>query len=210
MWTVQSTTSAPSNTLHADMLDWCLKKSKKEEKKKSTDHKVLPPLSESQKKNTKAELFKYSKLFNEKKVYESVQIAKSFGFKVLRTPSYHCEVQPIEGLWDIVKQKVAHEFVKDETLAGLKNRLLCKFADVTSGQLNALWEKTVQVNRNYYELLESEKEAMIDNEDIESSEETYGDEEESEVENKENEENEEFKAFIQSKLKINKNQFLLY
>jgi hypothetical protein len=97
-----------TNTKHEDMLKWCLNKSKQEERKASGDRKILPTLPEGRTEYRKAELYEYSKQFKQKKVYETVRIANSFGFEVMKTPPYHCEVQPIEGVWGIVKNQIAH------------------------------------------------------------------------------------------------------
>ena len=55
-----------------------------------------------------------------------VQIAKNYGHNLFYTPSYHCELQPIEGVWSIVKGMVARTGSHPNLLA-IRDKLLYTF-----------------------------------------------------------------------------------
>ncbi len=63
-------------------------------------------------------------------IYAIDEIALSFGHKVLRTPPYHPELQPIEKCWGVVKNHVARNC--DFTMKNLIKQLDCGFNKVTS------------------------------------------------------------------------------
>ena len=46
--------------------------------------------------------------------FEVVKLAERWGHSVLYTPRYHCELQPIEGVWGVVKGRIAIAPVKTE------------------------------------------------------------------------------------------------
>ncbi|GFQ77269.1 DDE_3 domain-containing protein [Trichonephila clavata] len=60
--------------------------------------------------------------------YKVEEIAKKFGHKILRLPSYHCELNPIEMIWSQVKGYVSRgnksfklNKVKELVIKGIKN-----------------------------------------------------------------------------------------
>ena len=57
------------------------------------------------------------------------QLAAAAGHKILRTPQYHCDLQPIESCWAVVKNYMADNC--DFTMAGLRSNLPQAFAKVT-------------------------------------------------------------------------------
>ncbi len=63
-------------------------------------------------------------------IYAVDEIANSFGHKVLRTPPYHPELQPIETCWGVVKNYVARNC--DFTVKNLIKQLDCGFGQVTA------------------------------------------------------------------------------
>lgn len=63
-------------------------------------------------------------------VYAIDEIAASYGHKVLRTPSYHPELQPIETCWGVSKNHVARNC--DYTVKNLINQLNSGFDKVTA------------------------------------------------------------------------------
>ncbi|CAG8668325.1 2517_t:CDS:1, partial [Paraglomus brasilianum] len=51
----------------------------------------------------KAELLELVRQNKEKVPFACVEIAKQHGHRLFFTPPYHCELQPIEGVWAVVK-----------------------------------------------------------------------------------------------------------
>ncbi len=58
------------------------------------------------------------------------EIAASYGHKILRTPPYHPELQPIENCWGVVKIFMARNC--DFTVKNLIKQLDCGFKEVTA------------------------------------------------------------------------------
>ncbi|CAB4474390.1 unnamed protein product [Rhizophagus irregularis] len=50
----------------------------------------------------KPELLELVQMHKEKVSFTCVEIAKQYGHEVFYTPPYHCELQPIEGVWAVV------------------------------------------------------------------------------------------------------------
>lgn len=61
--------------------------------------------------------------------YKLDKIAKKHGHSILRTPQYHCELQPIENCWGVVKNYCANNC--NFTMKGLKKQLKIGFSKVT-------------------------------------------------------------------------------
>jgi transposase len=76
----------------------------------------------------KAELVEILSKLNVDPVYKIDEIAKVHGHKIIRTPPYHPELQPIELCWGIVKNHIARNC--DFTMATLKNQLEIGFDKV--------------------------------------------------------------------------------
>ena len=55
----------------------------------------------------KPELVEILKKIAPEPIYEIDEIAKSYGHKIIRTPPYHPELQPIEICWGVVKNHIA-------------------------------------------------------------------------------------------------------
>jgi transposase len=77
----------------------------------------------------KAELIELLAKITPEPIYEIDEIAKSFGHKVLRTPPYHPELQPIEICWGVVKNHIARNC--DFTMKNLFEQIDCGFVLVT-------------------------------------------------------------------------------
>jgi len=60
----------------------------------------------------KAELIELLDKITPEPIYAIDEIAKSFGHKILRTPPYHPELQPIETCWGVVKNHIANICIK--------------------------------------------------------------------------------------------------
>ena len=77
----------------------------------------------------KAELIEKLMFLHLKPIYKIDKIAEQFGHKVVRTPPYHPELQPIEVCWGIVKNHIGRNC--NFTLANLKLELDIGFTKVT-------------------------------------------------------------------------------
>lgn len=76
----------------------------------------------------KAELIELLDKITPEPIYAIDEIAKSFGHKILRTPPYHPELQPIETCWGVVKNHIARNC--DFTMKNLIEQLNCGFEKV--------------------------------------------------------------------------------
>ena len=77
----------------------------------------------------KAELVELLVKIAPEPIYAIDEIARSLGHKVLRTPPYHPELQPIETCWGVVKNHVARNC--DFTMKNLIGQLDNGFGEVT-------------------------------------------------------------------------------
>ncbi|RHY88112.1 hypothetical protein DYB35_009656 [Aphanomyces astaci] len=103
-------------------------------------------------KQTKAELLVIVKANRERPSYASQVIATSYGHTLLFTPPYHPELQPIEVIWGIVKNKIACRPSSD--MAELERRLKIHFAEVTSSQWLSAHDKSCSFENAYMEAAE--------------------------------------------------------
>lgn len=87
----------------------------------------------------KAELVELLSKLSPEPIYAIDEIAKSFGHKVLRTPPYHPELQPIETCWGIVKDHVSRNC--DFTMANLIEQLNQGFEKVTASTCEKIIKK---------------------------------------------------------------------
>ncbi len=78
----------------------------------------------------KPELVEVLKKMAPEPIYAVDEIAASYGHKVLRTPPYHPELQPIETCWGVAKNHVARNC--DFTVKNLIKQLDCGFNKVTA------------------------------------------------------------------------------
>jgi transposase len=77
----------------------------------------------------KAELYEICKKIAPPPEFKLDRIAEKHGHRVLRTPQYHCELQPIEFCWGIVKNFCSYHC--DFTMKGLNKELHKGFSKVS-------------------------------------------------------------------------------
>ena len=82
-------------------------------------------------------------------VYAIDKIAQSQGHKVIRTPPYHPELQPIETCWGVVKNHVARNC--DFTMKNLFEQLDSGFNKVTAGTCSKIIKKVRAIEDNFWE-----------------------------------------------------------
>ena len=104
----------------------------------------------------------------EKVPFTCVEIAKKYNHQVFFTPPYHCELQPIEGIWAVVKGEVACSGPHTNLLS-IQNTLLNAFKNKINSQIIVLfWRKALKNAKEYFE---SDKDAQSINEEFDD----YGD-----------------------------------
>lgn len=75
-------------------------------------------------------------------------IASAAGHKILRTPQYHCDLQPIECCWAVVKNHMADNC--DFTMKGLRRNLPEAFAKVTANTCTKIIAKVREREDQYW------------------------------------------------------------
>jgi len=100
----------------------------------------------------KAELYELVKQNKSKVPFACVEIAKKYGHNLLYTPPYHCELQPIEGVWAVVKDEVARTAPHPDLLS-IRNKLLYSFREkVTSKTILGLWRRSLNIAKEYKDM----------------------------------------------------------
>jgi transposase len=87
----------------------------------------------------KAELYEICKKNAPPPKFKLDLIAKEQGHRILRTPPYHCELQPIESCWGVVKNYCRDHC--DFSMTGLQKHLEIGFSKVTQSTCEKLIEK---------------------------------------------------------------------
>ena len=90
----------------------------------------------------KAELYEICKKIAPPPEFKLDRMAEKHGHRILRTPQYHCELQPIESCWGIVKNFCRNHC--DFTMKGLNKQLHYGFSKVSKATCQKLIEKVRQ------------------------------------------------------------------
>lgn len=75
----------------------------------------------------------------------SVDLALSKGHRILFTPPYHSDLQPIELLWAHVKGAVGRQYDEHTTLAKVKERLIAAFNETSSAIVSKIIDHCVKI-----------------------------------------------------------------
>lgn len=94
------------------------------------------------------ELFELCKRLAPVPEFKLDKIAETHGHKILRTPQYHPELQPIETCWAVVKNYMANRC--DFTMVSLKKNLPCAFAKVTPSTCKKVISKVVKQEEKFW------------------------------------------------------------
>jgi len=87
----------------------------------------------------------------EKIPFACVKIAEQYEHEVNFTPPYHCELQPIEGVWSVVKGEVARSGLHPNLLS-VRNTLLNAFKEkISSKVIVGLWRRALKNAKEYFE-----------------------------------------------------------
>ena len=81
-------------------------------------------------------------------IYAADEIAISSGHKILRTPPYHPELQPIETCWGVVKNHVARNC--NFTVKNLIKQLDCGFNQVTATTCEKIIKKVREIEDEFW------------------------------------------------------------
>ncbi|CAB4413551.1 unnamed protein product [Rhizophagus irregularis] len=104
------------------------------------------------------ELLELVQINKEKVPFSCIKIAEQYELKVSFTPPYHCELQPIEGVWAVVKGEVARSG-SHPNLLSVRNTLLDAFKKkVTSQVIIGLWRRALKNAKKY---LESDEDSQL-------------------------------------------------
>jgi len=94
------------------------------------------------------ELLKLIQMNKEKVPFSCVEIAKQYNHQVFFTPPYHCELQPIEGIWAVVKGEVARSS-PHANLLSVRNTLLDAFkTKIYTKVIVGFWRRRLKMPRN--------------------------------------------------------------
>ncbi len=96
----------------------------------------------------KAELVEILTKMAPEPIYAVDEIAASCGHKVLRTPPYHPELQPIETCWGVAKNHVARNC--DFTVKNLIKQLDCGFDKVTAKTCAEIIKKVRKIEDEFW------------------------------------------------------------
>jgi transposase len=97
------------------------------------------------------ELLELVRINKEKVPFACVKIAERYEHELSFTPPYHCELQPIEGVWAVVKGEVARS-APHSNLLSVRNTLLEAFKKkITSQVILGLWKRALKNAKEYFE-----------------------------------------------------------
>ena len=107
------------------------------------DNDITPP-PPKRRKHTAKEVLKHIATLQIPSVRVSSTIAQRYEHKIMITPPYHCEVQPIERVWAFAKNPIALNPIIGESALELRNRLYTNFAEITKNQLIFAWKDALR------------------------------------------------------------------
>lgn len=96
----------------------------------------------------KPELVEVLKKMAPEPIYAIDEIAASCGHKIIRTPPYHTELQPIETCWGVTKNHVGRNC--DFTMKNLIKQLDCGFSKVTAKTCAKIIAKVREVEDEFW------------------------------------------------------------
>jgi len=138
---------------------------------------------------TRNELLRIVKQSKPKPIYTVDRILRERGFQVLRLPPYSCDLNPIELIWNLLKQKIAAHNVSSVPLSTLKEMTRNDIREITQEDWVKACNKVKKIEDDYWRrdaLMEEAIDNLIINVGFDSS-----DDEISEADDKLNDEPEE-------------------
>ena len=96
----------------------------------------------------KSELYELCKKLAPPPTFILDKVAEDNGHTILRTPQYHCELQPIEGCWAVAKNYCRRNC--DFSMAGLRETLKVGFTKVTKTTCRKLIKEVLRKEDQYW------------------------------------------------------------
>ncbi|XP_076043134.1 uncharacterized protein LOC143026502 isoform X2 [Oratosquilla oratoria] len=116
-------------------------------KRSSTKYEILHWLNENSiphdPTHTRSELLTLINTNRHRQEYEIDKIASSCGHKVLRLPPYHCHLNPMQVIWDAVKNEIKEKYITQNSSQGIEE--IAKF--VLENITPAYWKKCIEDTR---------------------------------------------------------------
>jgi transposase len=120
--------------------------------------------------SSKAELYELVKKNKHNIPFACIEIAKKYNHNLFYTPPYHCELQPIEGVWSVVKGEVARSGPHSNLLA-IRDKLLYAFQEkVTVKVIIGFWERSLNKATEYHQSSDDVQLIESDDDDFEVEE----------------------------------------
>jgi transposase len=118
-----------------------------------------------------------------------IELAKKGNHKILFTPPYHSDLQPIELVWALVKGNIARLYSNGRTMDQLEKQLKDEFKDLLEEEgaerIGAMIENTARLTKKFWDDIPREDEDEEDPQDSDdessASESDSSDEEEAET-----------------------------
>ncbi|XP_045445838.1 uncharacterized protein LOC123653906 [Melitaea cinxia] len=111
----------------------------------------------------KAQLFQIIKEHKQPPVYEADVMLEAHGHKVVRLPPYHCDLNPIELIWSVLKRRIAEKNLGQEA-----NKIVQiteeAFATITEVEWRKECEHVKKLEEKYYadgQVIDSEMDRFI-------------------------------------------------
>lgn len=101
-------------------------------------------------KMTKRELYHLIVINKPPKKYIVDQLIKEHGHEVLRLPPYHCDLNPIEYIWNLVKQRVADKNI-DQSEREIENLTREAINSITVSDWKKEIEHVEKLEKDYWE-----------------------------------------------------------
>jgi hypothetical protein len=91
-----------------------------------------------------------------------IKLAKKGNHKILFTPPYHSDLQPIELVWALVKGNVAHLYSNGSTMDQLEEQLKFEFNELLNEEgterIGAMIENTARLTKKFWDDIPHEDE----------------------------------------------------
>lgn len=98
----------------------------------------------------KAELLELVKAKQHTKIYYVDELLKEHGHTVVRLPPYHCELNPIENVWSIMKHKVAMRNVEQKN-ANIEAFIQEAVAEITPNYWQKYCDNARKIREEFWE-----------------------------------------------------------
>ena len=143
--------SKPASYRRADLAEWIQRENVREWLAKDSttrwlEQKNLQPSPTS----TAIVLKVVAKRYSDRSKWTIYGIAKKNGNHIIcKTPPYHCELQPIEKIWAVVKNMVAASSTGRHTALSLKRTLVEHFFSIPEKLFLSVWRKSILIGIEY-------------------------------------------------------------